>query len=162
MDINVKLKYTSTIMNAWLYGVENTANIFFDKPKLFYRRWGTIAIKPFIESWNDLGMNFQKGLSPYNTAKMFIDALVKAEFINSADFEMAGDDNNFTFKAIQCPYKSHCSKLIAEGKEIACLRAITLLGAMEYNKEGESLKYMYKFDFNKDAPCLVSFEKFKD
>lgn len=162
MEINVKLKYTSTIMNAWLYGVENTANIFFDKPKLFYRRWGTIAIKPFIESWNDLGMEFEKGLSPYKTVKMFIDALVKAEFFNSADYELEGDDNNFTFKAIQCPYKSHCAKLIDEKKEIACLRAITLLGALEYNKEGESLKYMYKFDYNKDDACLVSFEKFKD
>jgi hypothetical protein len=107
-------------------------------------------------------MEFQKGLSPYNTAKMFIEALVKAEFFNSADFEMAGDDNNFTFKAINCPYKSHCSRLTDEGKEIACLRAITLLGAMEFNKEGESLKYMYKFEFNKETPCLVSFEKFKD
>ena len=77
-------------MNAWLYGVENTANIFFDKPKLFYRRWGTIAIRPFIESWKDLGMEFQKGLSPYNTAKMFVDALVKAEFLNKAGFEMSG------------------------------------------------------------------------
>jgi len=107
-------------------------------------------------------MEFQKGLSPYNTAKMFIDALVKAEFFNSNDFEVAGDDNNFTFKAIQCPYKSHCSRLISEKKEIACLRAITLLGAIEFNKEGDSLKYMYKFDYSKENPCLVSFEKFKD
>ena len=50
---------------------------------------------------------------------------------------MSGDDNNFTFKAIECPYKSHCTRLIDEGKEIACLRAITLLGAMEFNKEGD-------------------------
>lgn len=40
MDINIKLKYTSTIMNAWLYGVENTANIFFDNQSYFIEDGG--------------------------------------------------------------------------------------------------------------------------
>ncbi len=162
MTFEKKLKFTQVIMNAWLYGVESTANLFFDRPKLFYRKWGTISIRPFIESWGDLGMEFQKGLSPYNTVKMFIDALVTAQFFNPDDFEFGGDDKNFTFKAIQCPYKSHCKRLIGEKKEIACLRAITLLGALDYNVEGESLKYKYNFEFNENAPCTVSFERFKD
>jgi len=107
-------------------------------------------------------MEFQKGLSPYNTVKMFIDALVAAHFFNPDDFEFGGDDNNFTFKAIKCPYKSHCKKLVDGKNEIACLRAITLLGSLDYNVEGESLKYKYNFDFNENAPCNVVFERFKD
>ena len=67
------------------------------------------------------GDGVSKGLSPYNTAKMFVDALVKAEFLNKAGFEMSGDDNNFTFKAIECPYKSHCTRLIDEGKRLHAL-----------------------------------------
>lgn len=162
MTSDGKLRFTQVIMNAWLYGVESTANVFFDRPKLFYRKWGTMAIRPFIESWGELGMEFKKGLTPYNTVKMFIDALVTAQFFNPDDFEFAGDDNNFTFKAIQCPYKYHCTKLIEEKKEIACLRAITLLGALDYAVEGESLKYRYYSKFNESAPCNVSFERFKD
>ncbi|HOM96337.1 MAG: hypothetical protein GX941_05910 [Candidatus Methanofastidiosa archaeon] len=157
-----KLKFTQIIMNAWLYGVESASNLFFERPKLFYRKWGTLAIHPFIESWGELGMEFQKGLSPYNTVKMFIDALVAAHFFNPDDFEFGGDDNNFTFKAIKCPYKSHCKKLVDSKNEIACLRAITLLGSLDYNVEGESLKYKYNFDFNENAPCNVVFERFKD
>lgn len=162
MTTDRKLRFTQIIMNAWLYGVESTANLFFDRPKLFYRKWGSIAIRPFIESWGELGMEFKKGLSPYETVKMFIDALVTAQFFNPDDFEFSGDDNNFTFKAIKCPYKSHCKNLIDEQKEIACLRAITLLGALDYNVEGESLKYKYDFEFNEDEPCVVTFERFKD
>ncbi|HQQ49357.1 MAG TPA: hypothetical protein PLJ72_06845 [Methanofastidiosum sp.] len=161
-SVDTKLRFTQVIMNAWLYGAESTANVFFDRPKLFYRRWGTIAIRPFIESWGELGMEFIKGLPPYETVKMFIDALVKAEFFNPEDFEFGGDDKKFTFKAIQCPYRSHCKKLIGEGKDIACLRAITLLGALDYNVEGEALKYTYNYEFNESAPCIVSFERFKD
>ncbi|NMC59565.1 MAG: hypothetical protein GYA51_09325 [Candidatus Methanofastidiosa archaeon] len=162
MVIDKKLRFTQIIMNAWLYGVESTANVFFERPKLFFRRWGAIAIQPFIESWGELGMEFVKGLSPYATVKMFIDALVTAQFFNPEDFEFTGDDKKFVFKAIQCPYKSHCKKVTGEKKEIACLRAITLLGALEYNVEGESLKYTYNFEFNENAPCIVSFERFKD
>lgn len=162
MAEDMKLRFTQIIMNAWLYGVESTANIFFERPKLFYRRWGSIAIRPFIESWGELGMEFVKGLSSYETVKMFIDALVKAQFFNQNDFEFGGDDKKFIFKAISCPYKSHCKTLKTENKEIACLRAITLLGALDYNVEGESSKYTYNFEFNIDAPCIVSFERFKD
>jgi len=162
MSVDKKLRFTQVIMNAWLYGVESTANVFFDRPKLFYRKWGTMAIHPFIEAWGELGMEFKKGLSPYETVKMFIDALVTAQFFNPDDFEFGGDDKNFTFKAIQCPYKSHCKKLTIENKEIACLRAITLLGSLDYNVEGESLKYKYNFEFNENEPCIVSFERFKD
>ena len=32
MDTEKRLKYVGVIMNAWLYGVEDTANLFFDKP----------------------------------------------------------------------------------------------------------------------------------
>ena len=35
-----KLRFTQIIMNSWLYGVESTANVFFDRPKLFYRGGG--------------------------------------------------------------------------------------------------------------------------
>jgi hypothetical protein len=104
----------------------------------------------------------KKGLGPYNTVKMFIDALVTAQFFNPDDFEFGGDDKYFNFKALQCPYKSHCNKLMGEQKEIACLRAITLLGALDHNIEGESLKYKYNFEFNENAPCIVTFERFKD
>jgi hypothetical protein len=162
METEKRLKYVGVIMNAWLYGVEDTANLFFDKPKLFYRKWGAIAIKPFIESWNDLGIEFQKGLSPYNTSKMFIEALVKSNFMNEEDFDMCGDDNKFLFSAIRCPYKEHCGRLSFEKKELACLRAITLLGAMDFNKEGDSQKYKYDFDFVLENPCTIVFEKFKD
>jgi len=55
-----KLKFTQIIMNAWLYGVESASNLFFERPKLFYRKWGTLAIHPFIESWENLEWNFRK------------------------------------------------------------------------------------------------------
>lgn len=152
-----------SVMNAWVYGIEKTANNFFGKPEAFYRQWIIISIRPFISKWKELGAEFKYDLEGFEAAKMYVDEVSKTGFMNRADHEIEGDSENFVYTVNKCPYNEHCNMLVTDDKveKLACLRAMAIIGAMENSKPGESKKWEYKPLFKNGGPCVIEFKKIK-
>lgn len=152
-----------SVMNAWVYGIEKTANSFFGKPEAFYRQWIIISIRPFIAKWKELGAEFKYDLEGFDAAKMYVEEVSKTGFMDIKDHKIEGDSENFVYTVFKCPYNEHCNMLVKEDKveKLACLRAMSVLGAMEMSKSGESKKWEYKPQFKEGGPCIIEFKKTK-
>lgn len=158
-----KIDSVMSVMNAWVYGIEKTANSFFGKPEAFYRQWIIISIRPFIAKWKELGAEFKYDLEGFDAAKMYVEEVSKTGFIDIKDHKIEGDSENFVYTVFKCPYNEHCNMLVKEDKveKLACLRAMSVLGAMEMSKSGESKKWEYKPQFKEGGPCIIEFKKTK-
>jgi len=162
-DEKKKIDAVMTVMNAWVYGIEKTANSFFGKPEAFYRQWIIISIKPFIDKWKELGADFKYDLEGFDAAKMYLEEVSKTGFMNIKDHKIEGDSESFIYTVFKCPYNDHCNMLVNDDKieKLACLRAISMLGAIEHSKPGESKKWEYKPQFKNGGPCVIEFKKIK-
>ncbi len=162
-DEKRKIDAVMTVMNAWVYGIEKTANSFFGKPEAFYRQWIIISLKPFIDKWKELGADFKYDLEGFDAAKMYLEEVSKTGFMNIKDHKIEGDSENFIYTVFKCPYNEHCNMLVNDDKieKLACLRAISMLGAIEHSKPGESKKWEYKPQFKNGGPCVIEFKKIK-
>ncbi|HNZ87461.1 MAG TPA: hypothetical protein PKK55_02945 [Methanofastidiosum sp.] len=158
-----KIDSVMSVMNAWVYGIEKTANSFFGKPEAFYRQWIIISIRPFIAKWKELGAEFKYDLEGFDAAKMYVEEVSKTGFMDIKDHKIEGDSENFVYTVFKCPYNEHCNMLVKEDKveKLACLRAMSVLGAMEMSKSGESKKWEYKPQFKEGGPCIIEFKKTK-
>ncbi|MCC7573578.1 MAG: hypothetical protein KO464_09390 [Candidatus Methanofastidiosum sp.] len=162
-DQEKKIDAVMTVMNAWVYGIEKTANSFFGKPEAFYRQWIIISIRPFISKWKELGAEFKYDLEGFDAAKMYVDEVSKTGFMERKDHEIEGDSENFIYTVHKCPYNEHCNMLVTDDKveKLACLRAMAIIGAIESSKPGESKKWEYKPQFKNGGPCVIEFKKIK-
>ena len=162
-DQEKKIDAVMTVMNAWVYGIEKTANSFFGKPEAFYRQWIIISLRPFISKWKELGAEFKYDLEGFDAAKMYVEEVSKTGFMSIKDHELSGDNENFIYTVHKCPYNEHCNLLVSEDKveKLACLRAMAIIGAMENSKPGESKKWEYKPHFKEGGPCVIEFKKTK-
>ncbi|NPV50633.1 MAG: hypothetical protein HPY60_05490 [Candidatus Methanofastidiosum sp.] len=162
-DERKKIDAVMTVMNAWVYGIEKTANSFFGKPEAFYRQWIIISLRPFIAKWKELGAEFKYDLEGFDAAKMYVEEVSKTGFMERKDHEIKGDSENFIYTVQKCPYNEHCNMLVTDDKieKLACLRAMAIIGAIENSKPGESKKWEYKPQFKNGGPCVIEFKKIK-
>ncbi len=160
-DQEKKTEAVLAVMNAWVYGIEKTANSFFGKPEAFYRQWIIISIKPFISKWKDLGAEFKYDLEGFDAAKMYVEEVSKTGFMDRKDHEIEGDSEKFVYTVHKCRYNEHCNMLVCDDKveKLACLRAISIIGGIEHSKPGESKKWEYKPQFKNGGPCVIDFKK---
>ena len=94
---------------------------------------------------------------------MYVEEVSKTGFMDIKDHKIEGDSENFVYTVFKCPYNEHCNMLVKEDKveKLACLRAMSVLGAMEMSKSGESKKWEYKPQFKEGGPCIIEFKKTK-
>lgn len=84
-DLEKKIDAVMTVMNAWVYGIEKTANSFFGKPEAFYRQWIIISLRPFIAKWKELGAEFKYDLEGFDAAKMYVEEVSKTGFMDKKE-----------------------------------------------------------------------------